>query len=790
METSDTLPEMSDEQSAESTETVRSKSPQYSTKVMAILDEITESEFYKPNLDLTALINKLFPTEQSLSLLDSVVQRIDDEVKELDVEIGSLVENHGTVTSDGLNAINTANESMIDLKARIERIRGKTLLSETSVLDMTRDITQLDVAKKNLTSSITCLHHLHLLLTGLNSMTQWMVTKRYGDIASELPAVLNVLTLFDGYMRVPHIAHLTQRVHKLKEKLSVQVSADLQAAFQSGQANAKVSDMCKVVAILGGKIESDFRAWFINLQLGEYRLLFADNEDCAWIDKIDQRYQWFVSKLAELERNGTSKLFPSSWEMGRRLTMEFCEVTRQSLDRLMSKRRLEIEWKLLAHAINHTIMFENLLCKRFPAKDEWNFEKVIWSIFNNYMNIFVNAQSKNLSQFLEDCATKIRNGEERPVRDTSTHAFPLPSSADFFLLLKKIITESTKLCAEPNMLLQRLVDVFKQCLRGYGHGCLTAFMPMVVSSSATTSSILQNLMREETAVRLTPDQQFFCCCLLATSDWCAETTNQLQEKLRQRLPNVDMSQEMELFYSISNNALQTLVQDAEISCDAALQAMTKINWVNVETVGDESAYVSAIRKHLRSIVPLIRDYFSDRRKYFAHFCLKLATQIVNKFLGAIFRCKPLTVTGAEQLLLDTHSLKTFLLSMPSVGSSVVIKPPTPFTAAVIEVMTKAEMVLKVVMADVSKPDDFILNYARMLPKSDYNELQKILEMRAMKRADIQNIIHLYRTKIEGHVLLPPNQATSSSIPYSFSTVVDGIADNSMRRLEKLVKKKL
>jgi hypothetical protein len=120
-------------------------------------------------------------------------------------------------------------------------------------------------------------------------MSQWMITKNYKDISAELPAVLNVLQLFDGYMRVPHIAHLTQRVHKLKEKLSVQVSADLQAAFQSGQTSAKVADMSKVVAILGGKIESDFRSWFINLQLGEYKFLFADNEDCAWIDKIDQR---------------------------------------------------------------------------------------------------------------------------------------------------------------------------------------------------------------------------------------------------------------------------------------------------------------------------------------------------------------------------------------------------------------------------------------------------------------------------------------------------------------------
>lgn len=116
--------------------------------------------------------------------------------------------------------------------------------------------------------------------------------------------------------------------------------------------------------------------------------------------------------------------------------------------------------------------------------------------------------------------------------------------------------------------------------------------------------------------------------------------------------------------------------------------------MNVESVGDESAYITAIRTHLRAVVPLIRDYFSDRRKYFAHFCLKLASQIVQKFLGSIFRCKPLTVAGAEQLLLDTHSLKTFLLNLPSVGSSIVVKPPTPFTAAVNETMTKAEMVLK------------------------------------------------------------------------------------------------
>lgn len=42
----------------------------------------------------------------------------------------------------------------------------------------------------------------------------------------------------------------------------------------------------------------------------------------------------------------------------------------------MAKRWLELDYKVLAHAINHTIMFENLLHKRFPTKEGYNFEKV------------------------------------------------------------------------------------------------------------------------------------------------------------------------------------------------------------------------------------------------------------------------------------------------------------------------------------------------------------------------------------------------------------------------------
>ena len=62
---------------------------------------------------------------------------------------------------------------MLKLDKKMTKVRSRTQTSESSVLTMTRDINQLDVAKRNLTSSITTLHHLHILLSGVNSLCKF-----------------------------------------------------------------------------------------------------------------------------------------------------------------------------------------------------------------------------------------------------------------------------------------------------------------------------------------------------------------------------------------------------------------------------------------------------------------------------------------------------------------------------------------------------------------------------------------------------------------------------------------
>lgn len=159
-----------------------------------------------------------------------------------------------------------------------------------------------------------------------------------------------------------------------------------------------------------------------------------------------------------------------------------------------------------------------------------------------------------------------------------------------------------------------------------------------------------------------------------------------------------MGPEQDVFHNVITSCIQVLVQNLEGACEPALQAMTKMPWSSVENVGDESRYVSNVKTHIRSNVPKIRDYLTNARKYFVQFCLKFASSFILKFLNCLFRCKPLNpsnLAGAEQLLLDTVSLKTELLNMPNVESIAARKPPAAYTKVVMKGMTKAEMILKV-----------------------------------------------------------------------------------------------
>uniref|UniRef100_A0A8C7RDG6 VPS53 subunit of GARP complex n=1 Tax=Oncorhynchus mykiss TaxID=8022 RepID=A0A8C7RDG6_ONCMY len=158
---------------------------------------------------------------------------------------------------------------------------------------------------------------------------------------------------------------------------------------------------------------------------------------------------------------------------------------------------------------------------------------------------------------------------------------------------------------------------------------------------------------------------------------------------------------------------------------------------------------------------------------------------IPKFINHLFRCKPISMVGAEQLLLDTHSLKTVLLDLPSIGSQVVRKAPASYTKIVVKGMTRAEMILKVVMAPHEPSVVFVDNYIKLLADGNPETFQKTLDMKGLKRSEQSSMLELFRQRLP----TPPSGADGGP-SLSFSTPTPEQENSRIRKLEKLIKKRL
>lgn len=101
--------------------------------------------------------------------------------------------------------------------------------------------------------------------------------------------------------------------------------------------------------------------------------------------------------------------------------------------------------------------------------------------------------------------------------------------------------------------------------------------------------------------------------------------------------------------------------------------------------------------------------------------------------------------GAEQLLLDTHMLKTVLLNLPSIASRINRQAPAAYTKVVMKGMTKAEMILKLVMTRIDPPKNFVEQYKKLLPECTLTEFHKILEMKSLKRQEQTVLVDLFKS---------------------------------------------
>ncbi|XP_021916800.1 vacuolar protein sorting-associated protein 53 homolog [Zootermopsis nevadensis] len=830
----------------------------------------------QPDFNAVDYINTLFPTEQSLSNIDDVVNNMECKIRTIDDEIRTVVRGQTNVGQDGRAALEEAQRVIRQLFVHIADIKAKAEQSEEMVKEITRDIKQLDCAKRNLTAAITTLNHLHMLVGGVDSLQMLTKKRQYGEIVMPLQAVMEVMKHFHNYMGIPQIKQLAHQVHQIHLELAQQITSDFHEAFSGPNAkhftpNKQLAEACLVVSVLDPRVKRDLLKWFIGLQLAEYCHLFQETQDTAWLDKIYQRYNWIKRHLLDFE-DKFGPMFPPGWEVSERIAVEFCHITRSELSKLMSKRKSELDVKLLLYSIERTSRFEGLLAQRFTGvtledspehpsslesgkpqasqstnpfessesdgkstnpfdgdtenADEQNssqipakpkllpFHGIIGKCFEPYLYIYIESLDRNLADLIERFVHDAKQQQSSTAASLPSEisGMVLSSSADLFVFYKKFMAQCAQLSTGQPML--GLAATFQHHLREYAVKLLQNNLPKITTSGSlgssmssitrdlrdlSTSGLIQNfhsLLKEGEVTRYTREEQARVCSILTTAEYCLETTQQLEEKLKEKVDahladRINLSQEQDIFHNVISNCIQLLVQDLETACEPALTAMSKISWQNIETVGDQSGYVTAVTSHLKQTVPVIRDNLASSRKYFTQFCVKFANSFIPKFIQHIYKCKPISTVGAEQLLLDTHMLKTVLLDLPSIGSQVNRKAPASYTKIVVKGMTKAEMILKVVMAPTDPAKAFADQFAKLLPEADPSEFQKVLDMKGLRRSDQSYLVDLFRLQLRTPSETNSGGTTTGGLaPFNASLSSPEHESSRIKKLEKLIKKRL
>uniref|UniRef100_A0A672SS81 Vacuolar protein sorting-associated protein 53 homolog n=1 Tax=Sinocyclocheilus grahami TaxID=75366 RepID=A0A672SS81_SINGR len=685
------------------------------------------------------------------------------------------------------------------------------------VKEITRDIKQLDHAKRHLTTSITTLNHLHMLAGGVDSLEAMTRKRQYGEVANLLQGVVNVLEHFQKYMGIPQIRQLSERVKAAQSELGTQILADFEETFpaqgskKSGGPSIVLRDACLVANVLDPRIKQEIIKKFIRQHLSEYLVLFQENQDVAWLDKIDRRYAWIKRQLVDYEEK-YGRMFPEEWCMTERIAVEFCHITRTELAKLMRTRAREIEVKLLLFAIQRTTNFEGLLAKRFsgctlnngpgkkpetpleptnpfledesgednvsekdedldrpkkPKAPDNPFHGIVSKCFEPHLYVYIESQDKNLGELIDRFVADFR-AQGPPKSGTDEGGAVLPSCADLFVYYKKCMVQCSQLSTGEPMI--ALTTIFQKYLREYAWKILSGNLPKTSTNSGglTISSLLKEKEGSEVA-KFTMEELCLICSILSTAEYCLATTQQLEEKLKEKvdkslMERINLTGEMDTFSTVISNSIQLLVQDLDAACDPALTAMSKMPWQSVEHVGDQSPYVTSVIMHIKQNVPIIRDKLASTRKYFTQFC-------------SFITHSSTTCSGVSQ--------STVLLDLPSIGSQVVRKAPASYTKIVVKGMTRAEMILKVVMAPHEPSVVFVDNYIKLLADSNPETFQKILDMKGLKRSEQSTMLELFRQRLPN-----PPSGPDGGPSLSFSAPTPEQESSRIRKLEKLIKKRI
>jgi hypothetical protein len=540
----------------------------------------------------------------------------------------------------------SAQQELTSLFGRIESVRGRALQTERDITTMTADIKRLDGTKRNLTLSMTALKRLQMLTTAYEQLRGLARTRQYRECAGLLQAVLQLMRHFNSYRSIEQIAVLSRNVGDLQRELLEQVCEDFEIAFAKGEIGSMrgmLVEACLVMDALGDNAKARLVTWYVNTELREYRQVFRGSDEAGSLDNIGRRYAWF-KRMMKTHEDEHAIIFPPHWRVNETLATAFCDGTRDDFRGILEKsmRRADgnrLDVNLLLSCLQETMDFEQSIERRFVSEPRasidtlssaddrtQNFNGLISVAFEPYLSLWVDSQDKTLAGMIP----KYKAQPLLPEDEEFSPQAVIASAIELFHFYKLTLSQCAKLSTG-----ERLVDLtrtFAKYLDEYAQQVLLAILQKGGQQGAAIQDII---------------------LVLNTADFWHTNTNQLEENIKKRVDpemasKVDLSSQSDTFLGVASAAVLALVNKVEMNCEGAWREMKNTNWSKMESVSDQSSYVSELLRNVNSkaeeILPLVA-----KQQYARAFADNLVEHMATGYINSIVQCRPVSEVGAEQV---------------------------------------------------------------------------------------------------------------------------------------------
>ncbi|KAI9806812.1 MAG: Vacuolar protein sorting-associated protein 53 [Piccolia ochrophora] len=720
-------------------------------------------------------LNAIFSHPITLASVAGTSYALQDYRDALDDEIAEQVNAPSASDAECVRRMQTAKEELSHLFRKIESVRQRALQTEQAITDMTADIKRLDGTKRNLTLSMTALKRLQMLTTAYEQLQGLSKSRQYRECAQLLQAVIQLMAHFKSYRSIDQIATLSRNVADLQRELLEQVCEDFEITFAKSEVSQRrgtLAEGCLVMDALGENARSRLITWYCNTQLREYRQVFRGNDEAGSLDNISRRYSWFKRVLKTYDDEHAA-IFPSSWRVNEMLANAFCEGTREDFKAILARsvRKVDgqkLDVNLLLSCLQETLDFEQTLERRFANDSRASSDTIssrddrppvigraISEAFEPYLSVWVEAQDKHLSSMIP----KYRQQPPKPPDEDFSAQSVVPSSVELFHFYRLTLAQCAKLSTGERLL--ELSKIFAKYLDDYAE------------------SILLYYLRDRPGGQPAPLDDVIL--VLNTADYCHVTCAQLDEKIKSKVDDgfkakVDLQSQEDAFMGVASAALRALVRMVEQDCEQTWREMRNTPWSKLEGVGDQSPYVAELLKHVRERASEILRLLA-KQQYARAFCDKLVELLANTYLANIVQCRPVSETGAEQMLLDIYVLKKGFEELATLTAEAGATPPPGYIKRVNQSMTKLDPLLKTLQVRTNPPEGLVQAYLIHIgDRSDAN-FRKILELKGIRKQDHAHLVELFQAHRASHdqlaqssPLLTPLNVQSSNVGQSIGSL--------------------